>query len=108
MIMVNMRSSNGSILNQFPCFQMATNVSEHNITAWIYELMTGEEYSICPLKSSSMTKKLSPRTPEEKEGSGDKKETGITNANDQKEEAKKQREGARKATTCMYDYQSML
>ena len=102
MIMADTRSSDGSKLNQFPCFQMATNVSEHNITAWIYELMTGEEYSTCPLKSSSMTKKLSPRTLEKKEGSGDKTETGVTSTNDQEEETKKQRDGARKATTCMY------
>ena len=83
---------------------MATNVSEHNITAWIYELMTGEEYSTCPMKSTSMTKKLSPRTPDEKEGPGDKTETGVTSANDQKEETKKQRKGAQKATTCRYCY----
>eukprot|EP00795_Rhopilema_esculentum_P012846 gene12846-3592_t len=40
----------------------ATNVTEHNVTAWIYEMMTGEAYSLCPLKNSNMTKKLSPRS----------------------------------------------
>ncbi len=44
---------------------MATHVSEHNCTAWIYELITGERYSTCPSKSAKMEQKLSPRVKEE-------------------------------------------
>jgi len=38
----------------------STNVAEHNVTSWIYELITGEKYNLNP-STSSTTENQSPR-----------------------------------------------
>ena len=46
---------------------MARHVTEHNITAWVYGLTTGEEYKVCPMKTASTDEKLSPHSDVKKE-----------------------------------------
>ncbi len=47
------------LIQMFVLFQMATNISEHNVTAWIHELLTGEKYQLRPSKATKVDQKPS-------------------------------------------------